>query len=108
MSKVCPDCGWYASPFSHHRCDPEAGATASALIAAVPEAEATKLGYGDGRVVLGQHLEEHDFALIFEVEPGTLKWHDVTCFRHRLTVEDAADLVRTLLAWRKRCEEQKP
>lgn len=88
-STVCPKCGWYDNPFSHHedRCDPDAGSTADALIAAVPQADATKLGYGDSHVVLGRNLAEHDFALDFEVSDGSLQWRDVTCFMHDLTVE---------------------
>jgi predicted nucleic acid-binding Zn-ribbon protein len=100
--KVCPKCGWNDLQYAGHSCDPEAGATADALMAAVPEAESSKFGYGTGHVVLGYGLDGHDFVLKFQADNGTLRWRDISCFMHDLTVEQAADLVRTLLAWRRR------
>ncbi len=105
--KVCSKCGWHDLTYAGHNCRPVAGATADALIAAVPEAESSKLGYGQGVVVLGLDIDNHNFVLKFEADDGTLQWRDVTCFQHDLTVAQAADLVHTLLAWMGRVKETK-
>lgn len=106
--KACDKCGWADhGRYNPGQCDPERGRAAKELIAALPDAESTQLGYGFGQLVIGRNIDEHDFSVWFAVAAdGSFQWRDVTCFRHDLTKEDAADLVRTLLAWRERCDER--
>lgn len=104
--RVCPSCGWYLSYGHEERCQPGRGRLADELVAQVPEAQATKLGYGDGVVVLGENIDDHDFYVCLDVQDRGFTWRAVTCFQHELSVDDAADLVKTLLAWRGRCRER--
>lgn len=103
--KPCPECGWADHGlYNPGQCDPRRGAVAKALIAALPDAESTMLGYGFGQMVIGRDIDEHDFSVRLAVDgDGTFVWRDITCFRHDLSQADAVDLVRTLLQWRDRC-----
>lgn len=49
--RVCA-CGWHVGTFDDHRCDPEMTKVADRAIEAARERgiEATKLGYGDGKL----------------------------------------------------------
>lgn len=103
---VCAKCGWYEhGPLRAHECDPRRGAVADKLIAMVPSVPSTKLGYGFGRLAF-----QLDDRYTVKLNVGS----DGRRYRGRpftidgiyalggLSHEAAADLIRTLDAWRKR------
>lgn len=99
---ICPACGWNLTYGHADRCDSQRGSVARKLIAAVPEVKSGQLGYGDGRMVfeiepsVGNNCA--DFAITFNVERNYLSLNDVSLFG-RLSVDDAASLVRVLKRW---------
>ena len=98
--KVCGACGWADhGRYSPNECDPARGAAARALIAALPDVESSMLGWGFGHVTFGRDLDDPGFHVRLEaLRDGSFDLSDVTCF-DPLSRDDAADLVRTLLAW---------
>lgn len=107
--KACDKCGWadHGRRFNPGQCDPERGASAKDLIAALPDVESTQLGYGFGQIVIGRNIDDHDFSIKLQVNERSFQWNGITCFKHDLSQDDAIDLVRTLLAWRDRCDKRK-
>lgn len=108
MSKelpVCPKCGWYGhGPHCINPCDPKSGDVASKLAAAVPEVPSTKLGYGYGNLVFET---DPNFHVRFQVDrrDRSFKLRDVWLLDD-LSHDDAADLVKTLAAWRARQQDR--
>ena len=103
---VCAKCGWYGhGPFCINPCDPKSGRAASKLAAAVPEVPSTKLGYGYRNLVFEM---DPNFHVHFEVDRRDRSFHlQETWLLDNLAHDDAADLVKTLAAWRARQLERR-
>lgn len=106
--KVCDKCGWYEhGRHRADRCNPSAGKAVDSLMSAIPEVSATKLGYGDDNFVFTPDGPEAatTFNIRFSVQPRReepFRLEGVWLLNH-LSHEDAEDLVKTLVEWRKRC-----
>lgn len=99
---VCQVCGWYVHGRSDgpDACIPKAGKHADELITAIPEVPSTKLGYGRGNFVFEP---DPNFHIRFRIAPLESVFHlEDVWLLDELTHEDAADLVKTLIAWRER------
>jgi hypothetical protein len=114
--EVCDACGWYSHKIrdksgrvfldnTARECDPGAGRLADRLFALVPEAQATKLGWGCGHVALGV-LDDFQLVVRLEVSGQSFRLRGVDAHGPVLTLEDAADLTRSLLAWHTRRMER--
>ncbi len=93
--KICDKCGWYDGYLHATRCDPASGKAAARLIGAVPDVAAGQLGYGDGHVVFDL---SDDFSVLFDCSPRTFSLRSVHHLG-RLSVDEAAALVRALKDW---------
>lgn len=100
MSDVCVACGWYDSYNHAERCRPVLGAAATHL-QREEGGDSTKLGYGDERV---SFQISSDFVVGLDVNPApttrsaSYSWRYLHCL-HRLSHDQAIDLVHTLRAW---------
>jgi hypothetical protein len=98
---VCVKCGWYGhGPYCINPCDPKSGDAASKLAAALPEVSSTKLGYGYRNLAFEM---DPNFHVQLEVDrrDQSFNLQDVWLLNN-LSHDDAADLVKTLAAWRAR------
>lgn len=89
-SPVCPKCGWYAS-FPSHTCNPDHGAAADALAAAV-DIPSTKLGYGHGRLTFKFNSK---LTLILNVADRGFTIDDIYDHKHH-SAEDIAELLNAI------------
>lgn len=115
---VCDECGWYdhliRDPKSgrvvldetEQKCRPKAGQLADRLFAAAPEAQAAKLGWGTGRVAIGV-LDDFQLTIQLWVADDYFRVEKIGVHGPALSVEDAADLTRSLLAWHERREQRR-
>lgn len=78
--KVCKECGWHKIKHIRHDCEPEAGAAADHLAAALPSVKSTKLGYGHGRLTFNFDKKHSVTLVVYEEEEmfvvEDLHWRD--------------------------------
>lgn len=114
--EICSACGWYGHKIRNKSgrvildktkqdCRPEASRLAERLFALVPEAQVAKLGWGHGHVALGV-LDDFQLVVRLEVFDQSFQIREVSDHGPALTVEDAADLTQSLLAWHARRMER--
>jgi hypothetical protein len=103
---VCDQCGWYEhGPLRPDECDPVAGEIVDKLTQEVCEVQSSKLGHGLRNFVF---TCDPAFVIRFAVDDRA-RTRSTRPFSLRevwlldsLSREAAADLVRVLVAWRKR------
>ena len=108
--RVCDKCGWpMAGSYEEQRhksaCPYVAlGASATALAERVDELPSTKFGYGTGQ--LSFELDKELHVQLQCNKDGTFKLHEVWLL-DELTADEAADLVRSIAAWRRGCKNMR-
>ena len=93
--EICAKCGWYDGYNHAERCSPHRGRAAQRLIALVPEVRAGQLGYGDNCVAFDL---ADNFTIVFDCEDRKFAFSRLHLL-DRLTLEEAAELVRALRGW---------
>lgn len=91
--KICESCGWYDSQYAHNNCRPDRGRAGAALARELPDANPTKLGYGEGCVTF--ELDE-DTHVSFEIGlDNSIRLREVFMLED-LSTAQAAEIVRAI------------
>lgn len=102
--EVCAACGWrFIKIIGHRNCRPDLGRAASELAASVSDVRSTKLGYGDSQITFELDDGFNVGLDVRQTRRGISFWWDYLHCLGELGREDAADLVRALRDWRRRC-----